>query len=126
MVYSTASYNSAEQVMNFEVHGHRNWISKVNLCKLLGLSSSPDGINPNSVAIYRLIVMFHQMGYTYDLSLLPKFRKSTLPPIENALFTILFKCLLERVTGSDNASKFFYTLIYGLFSGENVDYGKVF
>lgn len=69
--------------------------------------------------------MFHKIGYNSDLSLLSKLKKHVLPPVWNALFTILFKCLLERITGSDGASMIFYSLMYELFSRENVDYGTI-
>ncbi|CAI9301846.1 unnamed protein product [Lactuca saligna] len=82
--------------MNFEVHRHQTLISKANFYKLLGLSSSPDVVNPNSVVISCFISMFYQTGYNSDLSLLSKFEKSDLPFIWNALFTIFFKCLSER------------------------------
>lgn len=69
--------------------------------------------------------MFYQMGYIGGISLLLKFQKSFLPPIWNELFTLLFKSLSERVSGSDSPSKFFYTLIYGLYTGINMDFGSV-
>lgn len=69
--------------------------------------------------------MYYQIGYTGDISLLSKFKKPFLPPMWNGLFTLLFKSFSERVAGSDNASKLFYTLIYGLFHGFNLDYGAI-
>lgn len=65
------------------------------------------------------------MGYTGDISLLSKFRKSFFPLMWNKLFTLLFKSLSKRVTGSKSASKVFYTLIYGLYNWINLDYGSV-
>lgn len=65
------------------------------------------------------------MGYISDLSVLYRFKKFSLPPIWNDLFTIMFKCFSEGSAGSDNASWLFHTLLYGLYSGENVDFGTV-
>lgn len=65
------------------------------------------------------------MGYISDISFLSKFRKSFLLPVWNGLFTILLKSLSDRVSGSDNASKLFYTLIYGLYTRTNVDFHTV-
>ncbi|KAI3508217.1 hypothetical protein L1887_23223 [Cichorium endivia] len=47
-----------------------------------------------------------------------------LPPHWNAQFTILFKSFSERTSGTDSASKPFYTLIYGLYHDLNLDYGS--
>lgn len=123
--YSTTIYNNTQQVMNFEVYRHKTSISKEKFCKLLTLSSSSYVLHPDSIAISHLIAMFHQMGYNSDLSLLSKFKKSALPPLWNVLFTIFFKCLSERVSGSDSASKILNILIYGLIFGENIDYGII-
>lgn len=125
MSYSIGIYNNALDVMNFEVHGHKTSNSKAIFCKFLGFSFSQDAIKPDAVSISRLITVFHQMGYHYNLSLLPKFKKSTFPPNWKALFTILFKCLSEIVIGSDSASKVFYTSSYGIFSTDNIDYGTI-
>ncbi|CAI9277044.1 unnamed protein product [Lactuca saligna] len=65
------------------------------------------------------------MGYKESFSTLFKFRKPNLPPQWNALFTILFKSFSERITGSDCASKLFTTLIYGICTRMNIDYGAV-
>ncbi|CAI9284802.1 unnamed protein product [Lactuca saligna] len=50
-------------------------------------------------------------------------KKPTLPPQWNALFTLLFKGFSERVTGSDYASKLFLTILYGIYTDLNVDFG---
>ena len=43
----------------------------------------------------------------------------------NGLFTLLFKIFSERVAGSDRTSRIFYTIIYGLYHGINLDYGAI-
>ncbi|CAI9288312.1 unnamed protein product [Lactuca saligna] len=40
----------------------------------------------------------------------------------NNLFTLLFRSFSKRVTGSDCASKLFMTMMYGIYSGSNLDY----
>lgn len=69
--------------------------------------------------------MFIRMGYIGDISLLSKFRKPNIPPMWNGLFTFLLKSLSKRVGGSDSTSKLFCTLIYGLYTGVNLDYGSI-
>lgn len=89
--YSTAIYHSTEEVINYDVLGHKTSISKVHFCKLLGFYSYPDVIHPDSVAIYRLFTMFNQMGYNSDCTLLSKFKKSSLPLVWNALLLFFLR-----------------------------------
>ncbi|CAI9269113.1 unnamed protein product [Lactuca saligna] len=65
------------------------------------------------------------MGYKDDVIMLSKFKRSLLPPVWNALFTILFCCLSEKITSSDNANKVFHTLLYAFYSGEKIDIGQI-
>lgn len=69
--------------------------------------------------------MFYQMGYLENFTLLSMFRKPNLPPMRNELFTLLFKSFSKRVTGSNSANKLFCTIIYGLYTGINLDYGSI-
>lgn len=48
-----------------------------------------------------------------------------LPSVWNALFTILFRCISKKITGSDNTNKLFHTLLYTLYSEENIDLGQL-
>ncbi|KAI3700156.1 hypothetical protein L2E82_44775 [Cichorium intybus] len=48
-----------------------------------------------------------------------------LPPYWNALFTILFKSFSKRTTGTDSASKLFYSFFYGLYHDVNLDFGSI-
>lgn len=59
------------------------------------------------------------------MSVLSKFRKNFSTPIWNGLFTLLFKGLSKRVNGSNSASLLFYTIIYGLYQGVNLDFGSI-
>ena len=65
------------------------------------------------------------MGHTPVLTKLSAFKKNKLPSVWSCLFTILFKCLAERQTGTDSASKQFLTLMYALFTDSPVDLGKI-
>lgn len=65
------------------------------------------------------------MGYKEVLTVVSKFKKPNLPLMWNGLFTLLFKCFSERVTGSDCASKLFMTIMYGIYLGVNLDYGSM-
>lgn len=65
------------------------------------------------------------MGYKDHLVILSKFRKLNLPPIWNGLSTLIFNSFYETTTGSDSAIKKFLTILYGLYSGINLDYGLV-
>lgn len=123
--FSTTIYNKSKDVINFEISNNKTSILKANFCKLLGLVTPEVSVDLESIPETSMIEMFHQMGYTGDISLLSKFRKSFLPPMWNGLFTLLFKSLSESVSGYDSASKVFYTLIYGLYHGINLDCGSI-
>ena len=100
-------------------------ISKNRFCALLGLAHEPTLVNPDSITTGQLFSMFYQMRYTETLTTVTKFKKSCLPPQWNCLFTLLFKGLSERSTGSDGASKSFMTMLCGLYNGVTLDFGAV-
>lgn len=104
---STAIYNITNGVIHVEISNHKTSITKPNLCKLLGLALPKVSVDPELIPTTSLIEMFYQMGYNGDITLPSKFRKPFLPPMWNGLFTLLFKSLPERVSGSDNVSKMF-------------------
>lgn len=102
------------------------WAQKFNLFLLIARATIVHWVcwsRIDSSNMYDWDVLFDGVYLWY--SLLSKFRKSFLPPICNGLFAILFKILLERVSGSDSANKLFYRLIYGLFTIKKVDFGTV-
>lgn len=78
--YSYGTYSQQEGVIQFEVASHKTSISKPSLCIILGLSTTEALVDPKSILVSALINMLFQMGYTGDLSLLSKFRKTFLPP----------------------------------------------
>lgn len=122
---STTSYVLADDVINFEVASRKTSSTKARLCRMLGFGTSEGLVDPISISLVDLIHMFFQMGYNGELSLLSNFKKSNLPPIWNGLFTLLFKSFSECVFGSDNTSKLFITIIYGLYHDINLDYGSI-
>lgn len=92
MAYSTTIHNKSLEGMNFEVIGHKTSNSKTNFCKLLGLTPVHGTTNPNLMVSTNIIRIYFHMGYINSyIYVLSKFAKSALPPIWNALFTILFK-----------------------------------
>lgn len=80
-------------------------------------------MNPELVASISIIRAYFHIGYSYDISVLSKFKKSTLHPIWNSLFIILFKCFSRWVPGSVIVSKVFHTYCYTLFIKDKVDLG---
>ena len=69
--------------------------------------------------------MFYNMGYTEALPSVAKFKKSCLPPQWNGMFTVLFKGLSERSSGSDGCSRLFLSIMYAVYNGVNLDFGLV-
>ncbi|XP_023771054.1 uncharacterized protein LOC111919701 [Lactuca sativa] len=65
------------------------------------------------------------MGYTDVLTTIAKVKKSCLPSQWNGLLTLLIKGLAKRSAGSDDTSKGFLTILYGLYNGINLDYGSI-
>ena len=111
--YTTSKYNSAKNVVEFELEmGTRTAISKSSFTKLLNLSTDQALIDPDKISSADMINVFNQMGHTPVLTRLSAFKKKKLLSIWSCLFTILFKCLAERQTGTDSASKQFLTLMY--------------
>ncbi|KAL4583290.1 hypothetical protein LXL04_007860 [Taraxacum kok-saghyz] len=103
--YSTAKFNTVKNIVEFEMeNGIQTAISQTSFVKIMILSSDKNLI---------------------DLDLISGFKKNKLPTMWSCLFTILFKCLAERQTATDLASKQFLTLLHGLFTDEPIDFGKV-
>ena len=124
--YTTSKYNSAKNVVEFELEtGYKTAISKTSFTKLLNLSTDKNLVDPDSVSNADMIKTFNTMGHTPVLTRLSAFKKNKLPSIWSCLFTILFKCLAERQTGTDSASKQFLTLMHALFTNEPIDIGKI-
>ena len=112
-------------VMMFEIQCVKTLISKSNLCKLLGLSTAEDLIAPDKISASTIIQVYNQIGYIYDFSVLYLFKKSVLPAIWNALFTIMLRCFSKPSTVSNNASRLFHTLLYGIYYVEKVYFGAM-
>ncbi|KAL7618923.1 hypothetical protein Lser_V15G01055 [Lactuca serriola] len=124
-VYATAHYDKAVDRVFFEVSDHKTSISRQRFGTLLGFAADPSRINPETIPIGHLYNMFYNMGYTEVLTSVAKFKKSCLPPQWNGMFTVLFKGLSERSSGSDGSSRLFLSIMYGVYNGVNLDYGFV-
>ena len=123
-VFSTAHYDKSVDRIYFDILSNKTSISKQRFCWLLGFEPDESRVNPDSISVGQLFSMFYDMGYTEILTTVTKFKKSCLPPQWNGFFTLLFKGLSERSVGSDGASKFCMTILYGLYNGINLDYGS--
>ncbi|CAI9263314.1 unnamed protein product [Lactuca saligna] len=124
-VFSTAHYDRSVDRIYFDLLSHKTSISKQRFCWLLGFEADESRVNPDTITVGQLFPMFYNMGYTEILTMVTKFKKSCLPPPWNGFFTIQFKGLSERSSGSDGASKLFMTILYGLYHDLNLDYGSV-
>ena len=65
------------------------------------------------------------MGHDPFLETVSKMNKSRMPPRWNLLTSIVLRCFAERTTGSDNASKLLLTLIYAIYTNQNIDIGHI-
>ena len=124
--YSTSRYNSAKNTVEFELTtGKKTAINKNSFSKILNLPIDPSLIDPDTVSSVDMLKTFNQMGHTPILTRISGFKKNKLPSVWSCLFTILFKCLAERQTGTDSASKQFLTLLHALFTDSPIDLGKI-
>lgn len=110
-MYSTTSYDKGKGRIFFDIFDQETSVLKVIFRSLLGLTSDASLVNPDSITSTQLFTMFYDMGYTDILTTVTKFKKLCLPPQWNGLFTLLFKGFVERVVGSDGASKSFMTIL---------------
>lgn len=123
--YSSACYIKEEHSIMFEIFNHKTYISNSRFCSILGFPSSEDMINPETLSNAALLRMFYQIDYKETLTVVSKFWKPNLPPQWNGLITLLFKTFSKRITRSDCASKLFMAIIYGSYTGLNIDFGPV-
>ena len=124
--YTTSKYNTSKNVVEFELEtGVRTAISKTSFTRLLNLTTEAIPIDPDAISSSDMINTFNQMGHTPVLTKLSAFKKNKLPSVWSCLFTILFKCLAERQTGTDSASKQFLTLMHALFQDLPIDLAKI-
>ena len=124
--YTTSKYNTAKNVVEFELEtGIRTAISKLSFTKLLNISIEPALMDPDKISSSDMINTFNQMGHTPILTRLSAFKKNKLPSLWSCMFTILCKCLAERQTGTDSASKQFLTLLHALFTDLPIDLATI-
>ncbi|KAL4583271.1 hypothetical protein LXL04_007839 [Taraxacum kok-saghyz] len=124
--YGTARYDKPSESMFFDLATNKSTsITKQHFCKLLNLSVSTELIHPDSVSNVDLINMCNQMGHEPLLETVSKMNKSRMPPRWNLLASIILRCFAERTTGSDNASKLLLTLIYAIYTNQNIDIGQI-
>ncbi|KAL4590759.1 hypothetical protein LXL04_003702 [Taraxacum kok-saghyz] len=124
--YATARYDKPTELMHFNLSSDKvTSISKQHFYKLLNLPVSNELIHPDSISNVDLISMCNQMGHDPLLETVLKINKSRMPPRWNLLTSIVLRCFAERTTGSENASKLLLTLIYAIYSGQNIDIGHI-
>ncbi|CAI9299595.1 unnamed protein product [Lactuca saligna] len=74
--FSATLYNKLDDGIYFEVSNHKTSISMPHFYKLLGLITPEISVNPELIPAISITGMFFQMGYTGDISLHSKFKKS--------------------------------------------------
>ena len=112
--------------MHFDLSKNKSTsISKQHFYKLLNLPVSTELIHPDSISNVDLINMCNQMGHEPLLETVSKMNKSRMPPRWNLLASIILRCFAERTTGSDNASKLLLTLIYAIYTNQDIDIGHI-
>ena len=124
--YATACYDKPSELMHFDLATNKSTsITKHHFCKLLNLPVSKDLIHPDTISNVDLINMCNQMGHEPLMETVSKMNKSRMPPRWNLLASVVLRCFAERTTGSDNASKLLLTLIYAIYTNQNIDIGHI-
>lgn len=62
LAYTSANYNTVKDVMNFEVLGHKTYITKSGFCKLLGLRTGEGFLNMELSDPISIIKVYLQLG----------------------------------------------------------------
>nr|KAJ0220199.1 hypothetical protein LSAT_V11C200056640 [Lactuca sativa] len=138
LVYSTAYYDKIHERIHFEIHNEKTSISKHRFCALIGLSQDQSLVNPESITTGQLFSIwdipkplppsqssrspaFLLNGMAFSRC----FSKDSLSEALAQMVQASFKGLSERSAGSDGASKFFMTVLYGLYHGINLDFRTI-
>ena len=104
--YTTSKYNSVKNTVVFELeNGNKTSISQKTFIKILNLPVTENLVDPDLIPNPDMIRTFNQMGHSPILTRISGFKKNKLPTMWSCLFTILFKCLAERQTGTDSENK---------------------
>ncbi|KAL4588561.1 hypothetical protein LXL04_001453 [Taraxacum kok-saghyz] len=72
-----------------------------------------------------LIEMFNAMGHKPYMNKLSDFRKSGLPALWLLLFSFMIRGLTNKCTGLDKANKDHQSLLFGIYSGQHIDYASI-
>ena len=72
-----------------------------------------------------LIEMFNSMGHKPYMNKLSDFRKSGLPALWLLLFSFMIRGLTNKCTGFDKANKDHQSLLFGIYSGQPIDYASI-
>ncbi|KAL4590866.1 hypothetical protein LXL04_003811 [Taraxacum kok-saghyz] len=105
--YATARYDKSAESMHFNLSTNKSTsITKQHFYKLLNLPFSADLTHPDSISN----CLDEQVQDA---------------PRWNLLSSIVLRCFAERTTGSDNASNLLLTLIYVIYTNQNIDIGHI-
>ncbi|CAI9295998.1 unnamed protein product [Lactuca saligna] len=123
--YSTAVYNSEEDYIEFNINKDKTTkLSKVEFLEAIGLPESKEKKTLYEPTNEEIFDVFDQMGYLPPkLESFSNFRKGKLPGMWHFLFHIILRCLSGRVAGTDMLSRQLLVLIFGMYTGKEVDFG---
>ncbi|KAI3517338.1 hypothetical protein L1887_16552 [Cichorium endivia] len=123
--YSTAVYNSKEEYIKFDINEDKiTELSKDVFLKAIGLPKSKGQKTFYEPTNKELFDVLDQMGYLPPrLETTPSFKKTKLPAMWQFLVHLFVRCLSGKTGGTDTINRPFLVLLFGIYTGKEVDFG---
>lgn len=123
--YSTAVYNSKEDYIKFDINEDKiTKLSKDVFLKAIGLPKSKREKTFYEPTNKELFDVLDQMGYLPPrLETTPSFKKTKLPAMWQFLVHLFVRCLSGKTGGTDTINRPFLVLLFGIYTGKEVDFG---
>ncbi|KAL7588438.1 hypothetical protein Lser_V15G36250 [Lactuca serriola] len=125
--YSSAIYDSDEEYIEFDINKDNTiklW--KAEFLEAIGLPERKEKKTFYEPTNEELFDVLDQMGYLPPrLEMTPDFKKGKLPGIWHFLVHIIVRCLTGKVGGTSTLSRAFLVLLFGIYTGKEVDSGTI-
>ncbi|CAI9295997.1 unnamed protein product [Lactuca saligna] len=125
--YSSAIYDSDEEYIEFDISKDNTiklW--KAEFLEAIGLPERKEKKTFYEPTNEELFDVLDQMGYLPPrLEWARNFLKGKLPGIWHFLVHIIVRCLTGKVGGTSTLSRAFLVLLFGIYTGKEVDFGTI-
>ncbi|KAL4575113.1 hypothetical protein LXL04_021954 [Taraxacum kok-saghyz] len=123
--YSTAVYNSEEDCIEFNINEDNiTKLSKYVFLKAIGFPENKEKTTFYEPTNEEILSVLRQLVYLPSRMGLPSnFRKGELPAMWRFLMHFLLRCLTGKTGGTDTVNRSFLVLLFGIYTGKEVDIG---